>query len=150
MRIVRMTMSCLVILLCACGERNVHDGESPYEPAEPVYAAAKSLKGVYRSGFETSAIHLCETSREECLTSIGPDDGCWVEFTEAAYRQLVELRGDGDKGDAYEETWLEGRGRVTRKPGGFGHMSAHACQVELTTVQAIDPGPPWAFQPPPP
>lgn len=149
MRLNRSMIFGLVVLLCSCSERNVHDGTGSYEPAPPVYATKGALKGFYRWGFETSAIHLCTTRREECPSSIGPDNGCWVEFTEAAYRQLVELRGDGDDGDIYGEVWMEGSGRVARNPGNFGHMGDYACQVELAAVYAIDPETPRALQPQP-
>ena len=139
----------LIVLLCSCSERNVHDDKGPYEPEQPAYGTQGTIKGYYRWGFETSAIHLCAVNREECLSSISSDDGCWVEFTEAAYRQLIDLRGDGDNRDVYGEIWLEGSGRIAKKPGNFGHMSTFACQVELAAIHAIDPETRGAFEPPP-
>ena len=142
---------CLVLLLLVgCSERNVNGGTDTHEPAHPDYRAHGALKGMYRWGFETSAIHLCDTSRNECLSLNGPDNGCWVEFTEAAYRQLVALRGNEQDGDEFGEVWLEGSGRLAETPGKFGHMGDYDCQVEFAEVNAIDAGLPWASQTPAP
>lgn len=146
----RLAALYLSVLLSACSERNVHDATEFSEPAEPTYEPQAPLRGVYRWGFETSALHLCNTTRDRCLNAIETDEGCWVEFTESAYRQLSLLREDSYERDEYAEVWLEGSGRLAEQPGNFGHLGAYACQVELTAVHAIDGGPPWVFRPPPP
>ncbi len=150
MRLERAMILGLVVLLWSCSERNVYDETGSFEPPQPAYGKQEGLKGLYSWGFEISAIHLCNTTRDDCLYPIGAEGECWVEFTEAAYRQLEELRGDSLGSDDYGQVWLEGSGRVTKKPGNFGHMSDYGCQVELGAVHVVSQETPRAFQPPPP
>ena len=137
------------MLLCACSERRADSEAAPPDRAVPAYGPAVQLKGTYQWGFETSAIHLCAQTRQQCRVNV-EGSGCWVEFSKAAYGQLTRLQQRDSEADEFGELWLEGLGRIARQPGNFGHLGAYDCQVELTEVRAIDAGPPYLFRPPPP
>jgi len=139
----------LCLMLFACSERRADGEADSSDRADPIYGAVVRLKGSYRWGFETTALHLCNQSRQQCRANVDEGD-CWVEFSKAAYGQLTLLRKRGSQADEFGELWLEGSGRIASQPGNFGHLGAHDCQVELTEVRAIDEGPPYLFRPPPP
>ena len=139
-----------LLLLCGCSGSGSDAGTEIPIQNDPDYGAEASLKEVYRFGFEVSVLHLCEKSREDCVSSLPLDGGCWIEFTNVAATELKRLAPNIFEADNYGEAWMEGTGRIAREPGNFGHLNDYSCQVELTHVRIVDGGPPFMFRPPPP
>lgn len=117
----------------------------------PRYGPVKAISGKAMFGQETSIIGLCSDRREKCTLPVnidGSEEACWLAFTKESSADIERLHGQ-----AYVENgeyWIEGEGRVAARPGGFGHLGAYTCQVEIKSVVTFEIGPPYFWEPPPP
>ena len=102
----------------------------------PPYGPIRPIQGRVHLGQESSTIVVCESNRAECLgggrRNERPRLDCWLTNTEASARALRKLTGtEYQKDGAY---WIRGTGRLATEPGFFGHLNAHACQVQMHDV----------------
>lgn len=148
--------SCFIFLFAATACRadeasDPQNAELIVEPDEPAYGDEVSIKGNYVWGFETSAFYLCSETRKRCVSTAPLNGaGCWIEFTKEGFAQLSKLRPNDDDMLEGGEVWIEGSGRIARRPGNFGHLGGYSCQIQIASVYSVDAGPPYLFRPPDP
>lgn len=100
-------------------------------------------------GFETSMIGVCGDKRSSCRVPVnvdGSEQPCWLVLSKKASEDADRLVGRQREDGEY---WIEGSGRIAVRPGGFGHLGAYTCQVEMQAVRAFEEGPPWLWALPP-
>jgi len=123
-------------------------------PVRPdVYGDPRPLTGKALWGAEDVSIFLCEGPRGECEFPTSQDElrDCALTFSDAGSEALQRLNFErNETGAPMGEVWIEGTGRKTLRPGGYGHMSVHSCKVVFDNVTKVERGPPWFFEPPPP
>jgi hypothetical protein len=117
----------------------------------PPYGPPRRITGKVLYGQETVMIGLCRTERRRCTLPTdakGREQPCWLVFTAAGAGSLTRVTGRQYQEDG--EYWIEAEGRLAEGPGGFGHVNAYGCQVEISRVRVFEEGPPWMWAPPPP
>jgi hypothetical protein len=133
----------IALSLCACKQTSSEQAPGPTIQNSAEYGPLVPITGVYVTSFELSALRLCDENAKGCDRD-GPD-GCWVEFTPAADAEASKFLLGGRYADGhYGQYWIEGKGRVARSPGGFGHLSSYKCQILLSSVGVMKKLPPGA------
>jgi hypothetical protein len=101
---------------------------------DPGYGTQRQIAGPFRFQFEESSIELCSSSvTPEAPACTGDSQRCWLEFDNNANKDMdviTKQRAIGEEGTY----WIEGVGRMATKDGGFGHLNAYECQVEMIKV----------------
>ncbi len=142
-------VSAALLVLASCQE-----SATPTEqPPEPRFGDPGPLKGKALWGQEDVSIILCEGSRADCEFPLATEQerDCGLTFSYAGAAALQKFVFDRDEtGAPSGEVWLEGWGVRTLEAGSFGHLGAHACEVRFDSVNGVDRGEPWFFEPPPP
>ena len=120
--------------LVSCGkpsgpsEKDVDNFLSHLKQIEtPVGGAPARLRGIAFFAFETSSIDLCRSLTGPCEHYEGISD-CHFKFPDRATNGIGHLDGFFR---------IELTGRVSTALEGFGHMSAHLCEVEADRLLSV-------------
>lgn len=133
----KVTFASILVLTSASCRAEAGKADTAGISAEPAYGDTVALKGHYVTGEETSTFYPCDASREQCTAAPGHgEENCWVQFSENLHRQLSgKVAGYGPEGGRF---WLEGTGRVSSRPGNFGHLGAYSCRIEISRIDVLD------------
>ena len=135
-----MFASLLLLANAAC-QAEAGKRDTAAVSADPAYGDTIAIKGHYVMGEETSAFYPCDGSRAQCAAAPWHGaDNCWVQFTPNLHQQVsAKVAGYGPEGGRF---WVEGMGRMSTRPGRYGHLGAHSCQIEISRIAVFETQPP--------
>ena len=131
----------LIVALSGCSDANdgaaseqlVHSQNADLSD-EPSYGKPQHIAAPFRFVFEESSVELCSASvTRDAPACLHDSRRCWLVFDDKANNDMDSVTKQHFI--AEEGTyWIEGVGRMATANGGFGHMNAYECQVEMTKV----------------